>query len=246
MKMKKEVKSVKNVDNIVPEEKWTFSGDVTNIFDDMLERSIPQYDVMRYSCFELGRRFVKPHAVIVDLGCSRGEALAHFVKEFEGMNSYVGIEISKPMVEASRARFATEIKNKWVSIQEMDLKSDYPNVDACVTLSVLTIMFTPIEYRMRIMQDIYTTTDPGGCFIFVEKVLGSTSKINQFMVEIYHNMKRKHGYTDEQIERKKLSLEGVLVPVTAKWNEDMLRNVGWKYVDCFWRWMNFAGWIAIK
>ena len=59
-------------------------------------------------------------------------------------------------------------------------------------------------------------------------------------------MKKGHGYTQEQIERKRLSLEGVLVPVTARWNEEMLRMAGFQQVDTFWRWMNFCGWVAVK
>lgn len=43
-----------------------------------------------------------------------------------------------------------------------------------------------------------------------------------------------------------MDLKGVLVPLTAKWNEMMLHEAGFRYVDSFWRWMNFAGWIAIK
>jgi tRNA (cmo5U34)-methyltransferase len=66
------------------------------------------------------------------------------------------------------------------------------------------------------------------------------------MVELYYNLKRHHGYTEEQIERKRLSLEGALVPVTAAWNEELLKGAGFAQVDCFWRWMNFGAWIAIK
>ena len=43
-----------------------------------------------------------------------------------------------------------------------------------------------------------------------------------------------------------LALEGKLVPVTAHWNEELLRNAGFAQVECFWRWCNFAGWIAVK
>jgi tRNA (cmo5U34)-methyltransferase len=241
---KRSIKLEKNKDNIIPKEKWSFNGDVTNVFDDMLERSIPQYDVMRQACFELGKRFVTPYSTIVDLGCSRGEALSYFVKEFGDMNTYIGVEISKPMLETAQARFSSM---KDVQIKEMDLRNDYPaSSGASVTLSILTVMFVPIEYRQKILQDIYATTKNSGCFIFVEKVLGNSPMINKHMVEIYHNMKKQHGYTDEQVERKRLSLEGVLVPITAHWNEDMLKTIGWRSVDCFWRWMNFAGWIAIK
>jgi tRNA (cmo5U34)-methyltransferase len=36
------------------------------------------------------------------------------------------------------------------------------------------------------------------------------------------------------------------VPVTARWNEELLRSAGFVDIDCFWRWMNFAGWIAVR
>ena len=58
--------------------------------------------------------------------------------------------------------------------------------------------------------------------------------------------KRDMGYTDEQIERKRLSLEGVLVPLTAQWNENIMWGSRFREVECFWRWINFAGWVAVK
>jgi len=57
---------------------------------------------------------------------------------------------------------------------------------------------------------------------------------------------KRANYTQEEVDRKRASLEGVLVPVTAPWNEDFLRTVGFWHVDCFWRWMNFAGWVAVR
>ena len=54
------------------------------------------------------------------------------------------------------------------------------------------------------------------------------------------------GLYTEEIERKRLALEGVLVPMTAHWNEDLLRQAGFQQVECFWRYLNFAGWLAIK
>jgi tRNA (cmo5U34)-methyltransferase len=53
-------------------------------------------------------------------------------------------------------------------------------------------------------------------------------------------------YSQDEIARKALSLEGVLVPITAKANRDLLKGAGFARVDCFWRWCNFAGWLAIK
>jgi tRNA (cmo5U34)-methyltransferase len=150
------------------------------------------------------------------------------------------------MLDAARERFSGYMNCGVVQLLECDLRLRYPAVRASVTLAVLTIQFTPIEYRQRILRDIWKHTIPGGALIFVEKVIGSTAEIDADMVSGYYALKSTNGYTEEQIERKRLSLEGVLVPVTAHWNEELLRSAGFEQIDCFWRWMNFAGWIALK
>ena len=234
------------IDQVKPGTKWEFDADVTAAFDNMLARSIPQYDVMRRAVFDIGSGFVRRDTWVVDLGCSRGEALAPFVDKFGAHVRFKGIEISDPMVEAARNRFDGYIKAGVVEIEKFDLRTGYPGVFASLTLAVLTIQFTPIEYRQRIIQDIYRTNAPGGAFILVEKVLGADSVTNDLMVKTYHAMKAEHGYSKDDIDRKRLSLEGVLVPITADWNEQLLRTAGFHSVDCFWRWMNFAGWVAVK
>lgn len=133
-----------------------------------------------------------------------------------------------------------------VKIENLDLRNDFPKIPASIILSILTLQFTPIEYRKRILKNVYTDLIPGGCFILVEKLIGESDKLNENFVSLYYNLKKENGYSQEQIERKKLSLEGVLVPVTAKWNIELLQETGFKQIDCFWRWMNFAGFIAVK
>jgi tRNA (cmo5U34)-methyltransferase len=219
---------------------------VTAVFGDMLTRSIPQYEVMRRSVFEFGMAIARPDTFIMDLGCSRGDGLAPFVGALGHRNRYLGVDVSAPMLTASRQRFEPEIAAGLVQILDFDLRTGYPKGAASLTLSILSLQFIPIEHRQRVLYDAYTNTEPGGGFILVEKVLGNSAKINESMVDLYHARKREAGYSAEEVERKKLSLEGVLVPVTAQWNEELLRAAGFREVDCFWRWMNFAGWVAMK
>ncbi len=231
-----------------PGARWTFDGDVTEAFDDMLSRSIPRYEEMRQLCFDVGAPFVEAatKTAIVDLGCSRGEALAPFIKRFGVYNRYVGIEVSEPMLAAARERYEGLIKTGIVDVRSLDLRTGYPPVTASLTLGVLTIQFTPIEHRQRILRDVYTHTAPGGAFIMVEKVMGSTAEADKLLTDRYLDHKRASGYSADQIERKRLALEGVLVPVTARWNEDLLHASGFRTVECFWRTLNFAGWVAVK
>lgn len=225
------------------EDKWEFNSEVTHSFDDMLKRSIPQYDLMRESVFNIASHVMKDNSRILDIGTSRGEAIARIVETFPE-NKYYCIEQSKPMLEVAAERFKD---NKNVSVLNSDLKEGIPGAYCFdIILSILTIQFIPIEYRQFIIQSIYNKLLPGGVFVYVEKILGQTATIDKMMVDIYLNMKKDNGYSDRQIIEKKLSLEGVLVPVTAKWNEELLKMAGFRSVDCFWRWMNFSGWIAYK
>jgi tRNA (cmo5U34)-methyltransferase len=230
----------------MPGDRWAFDAEVTAVFDDMLARSIPQYDVMRRAVFDVASRYARRHTDIVDLGCSRGEAIAALIDRFGVQNRFVGVEVSPPMLAAARERFAGYIGCHIVDIRALDLRTDYPPVSASVTLSVLTLQFTPIEYRQRIVREVFDHTLPGGAFVLVEKILGETADLDALMVDTYYALKGENGYSPEQIERKRLSLEGVLVPVTAKWNEELLHTAGFAQVDCFWRWMNFAAWVAVK
>lgn len=229
-----------------PSGRWTFDQDVTVCFDDMLERSIPQYRDMRAAVHAWACRFVQRDTDIVDLGCSRGEALAPLIARYGCHNRYLGVDVSEPMLDVCRQRFKGWIETGVVRIQNVDLRETYPNVEASVTLSVLTLQFTPIEYRHRIVRDVFLHTVPGGAFILVEKVLGGSAELDAAMVEHYLSLKAANGYSADQIDRKRLSLEGVLVPVTARWNEDLLHAAGFSQVECFWRWNCFAGWVGTR
>ena len=150
------------------------------------------------------------------------------------------------MIEAARQNFSCHPHGNCVSIQSADLRHEFPGVTSSLVLSVLTLQFTPIEYRQQIIRRVFESLAPGGAFILVEKVLGATSRLDEAFVELFLNIKRENGYSDSQIDRKRMSLEGVLVPVTARWNEELLREEGFSSVDCFWRHLNFAGWVAVK
>lgn len=230
----------------MPNGRWAFDESVAAVFTDMLSRSIPQYEVMRRCVFDLGMSVVSPGALIVDLGCSRGDGLAPFLEVLGDANRYIGVEVSVPMLAACRHRFREPIERGVVEISELDLRNGYPAGEAALTLCVLSLQFTPIEHRQRILHDAYRNTTAGGAFVMVEKILGASAGLNSRMVSLYHEFKRGAGYSTEEVERKKLALEGVLVPVTARWNEELLLSAGFREVDCFWRWMNFAGWIATK
>lgn len=233
-------------DTVTPADRWAFDADVAACFDDMLARSIPQLPVMRQAVTDVAVRYAQRDTHVVDLGCSRGESLVPILDRLGAANVYVALDESGPMLAAARERLADWVRVGLVSVREHDLRQGIPHLSPSVVLSVLTLQFVPIEYRHRIVRSVFDRLRPGGAFVLVEKVLGEHAGTDELMTELYYRLKAANGYAAEAIAEKRRSLEGVLVPVTAKWNEDLLRSAGFAEVDCFWRWMNFAGWVAVK
>jgi tRNA (cmo5U34)-methyltransferase len=248
-----------NQDKTMPQGRWEFDEDVANVFDSMLENSIPNYDTMRLLTFALGKRFVQPSTTVVDLGTSLGRAIKPFIsckdKNFNDTR-FVGYEVSEPMrerlladQELTQHQFRLE-DGSFLDVE--DFGSTFVEFGKEVSrrpsliMSVLTLQFTPIEYRPRTLRRIYKSLVPGGAFILVEKVLGRGGLMDDLLVDAYYDLKAGNGYSREQISCKRKALEGVLVPTSASYNEQMLADEGFRLVECFYRTLNFAGWIAVK
>ncbi len=229
-----------------PDGPWEFDATVTGCFDDMLRRSIPDYDTMRRTVFEMACRYARDDTAIVDLGCSRGDAISPLIDRLGARNLFIGVEVSASMLESCRERLGGYIQCGLLKLFEKDLQGYYPPFPASVTLAVLTLQFVPLECRQRIFAQCFRYTLPGGVMILVEKVLGQTPEIHETLVDLYHQTKRDNGYSADAVEIKRQALQGVLVPVTAAWNQQMLHTAGFAQVDCIWRCMNFAAWVAVK
>lgn len=226
-----------------PEGKWTFEDPgVAEQFDAMLEMSIPDYRTMRWLTSELAMHDLREEAVIADLGASRGGAIKEIYEKFPEAKFHAW-ESSEPMRNALNNEFSQDR----VAVYGTDLKNElFVSNYFDRVLSVLTIMFTPIEYRSAIFQRIHNSLRPNGKLLLVEKTLPENSGITESFVKVYYDLKRKNGYSEDQIDRKRHSLEGVLVPSTTESTESMLRSAGFSQIQQYWRALQFVGWVAYK
>lgn len=233
-------------DEIIPGQEWSFNEDVANVFDDMLGRSIPGYENMRETVIRMIAPIVTNGGYVLDLGCSHGEMIAKLIKDL-GLSTYVnyvGVDSSTAMVSKARQRFADDERVTIVHADIADAEMQRLRYD--IVLSVLTLQFIPIEHRQDILKQIYDSLTPNGCFILVEKVLGETQIGQEHLVSVYHQMKKDNGYSEEQVEAKRISLQNVLVPLRASENIRLLKSAGFSVVQPFWQNLNFVGIYASK
>lgn len=243
---------MESYDDHEPGKKWEFNEDVAKKFDSMLERSIPHYGAMRELTERLGSSFIKPNSRVVDLGASRGESSAALIERYPETN-FVLAETSAPMIAQAKERFAGK---DHVQVLTYDLRKTSKEIEALVSfggeddtslvLSILTLVFVPVNFRPSIVRGVYKGLNKGGAFFMVEKVLGNTATMQELLVDVYHEYKYDNGYSWDSIERKRAALEGVQVPLTHEANIDMLRNAGFTVVETYWRSLNFVGYLAVK
>ena len=76
------------LENITP---FRFNDEVANAFDDMVERSIPNYNEIHKIIIDLVTRYYPGTGIVYDLGCSTGTTIQMLEKIFVPLHQYVQV-----------------------------------------------------------------------------------------------------------------------------------------------------------
>jgi tRNA (cmo5U34)-methyltransferase len=228
---------------------FNFGEQTAEVFDDMLDRSIPMYRELQRMMQEIASEFSESGSNIYDLGCSTGITLNSLREGLVGAGkkaSLIGIDYSQPMIERARHRFAHLDLSEQPRLIHADLNHGCMIDNASVVVLNLTLQFVRPLYRDTLVRQIADGLNDKGCLILVEKVLSEDSLLNRAFIKFYYDMKRRNGYSDTEIAQKREALENVLIPYRITENVELLKRNGLAEVDVFFKWYNFAGIVAVK
>jgi tRNA (cmo5U34)-methyltransferase len=228
---------------------FNFGEETAEVFEDMLERSIPQYRELQRMVGELASEFAVCGTNVYDLGCSNGITLQTLSTAIAGAGKevhLVGVDYSEAMLERARERFAGQPQARQPELLLGDLNRGVAVENASVVVLSLTLQFVRPLFRDRLVRGIADGLLDNGCLILVEKVLGNQSLFNRLFIQFYYDMKRRNGYSDLEIAKKREALENVLIPYRIEENFELLTRNGFGSVDIFFKWYNFAGLLAVK
>lgn len=229
-------------------EDFTFDDNVAKVFDDMLDRSIPLYREIQRMVVELGTVFIEPGGTVYDIGCSTGNTLLGFAQQIppEHPVSLVGIEPAPAMRKKATEKFVAIGQSERIKIISEPIETIDSLPDARVIVMLYTLQFVRPIHRPRVLEMFYNSLETGGCLLLAEKILPDNSMLSRIYIDLYHDYKRRAGYTGTEIARKREALENVLVPYRDCENRAMLHEAGFAIVDHLFRWYNFAAYIAVK
>lgn len=228
---------------------FEFNAEVAEVFDDMLERSIPFYAeqqaMIRGLCNRLWIRGTKIH----DLGCSTATTLIGLARELPDASPLFGYDKSLPMLERGRRKVVESQLEQRIVLRHADLGGQLcglPLENAGVVTMCWTLQFIPPRARDGVIRWIYDSLVTEGMLIVTEKILTNNAEVNRSFVDLYHQFKRQRGYADAEIARKREALENVLIPLRLDENLDLFRRNGFELVETFFQWFNFAGFLCVK
>lgn len=225
---------------------FNFKKEVAEVFDDMLNRSVPFYQETQRMIKEISADFAVPGTNIYDLGCSTGTTFLSIDKSIPQDVTFIGIDYSQDMLNKAKEKLKRSGISRKYQFICADMNTGLPISNASVVIMNLTLQFVRPLYRKRVVESIAKGINKEGCLILVEKVLSIDSKLNRMFIKYYYDFKKRQGYNEMEIAQKREALENVLIPYRPEEDRELLLDSGFKECDTFFKWYNFCGMLAIK
>ncbi len=226
---------------------FVFDEQVAQVFEDMINRSVPGYSTIIAMIGELAEKYCQRQSNVYDLGSSLGAASLAMANRIS-CQSYqlLAVDNSQAMVDKFEAKLASlNARPPFISCKHADVQ-EIPIERASVVVLNFTLQFIPLQDRRALLQKIYDGMLPGGILIISEKIQFPDTALNDLFIEMYHSFKESMGYSKLEISQKRAALENVLLPETLEAHRSRLEEIGFDSVDVWFQCFNFASMVAIK
>lgn len=227
-------------------ERFSFNQQVVDVFPDMINRSVPSYQIIVDGIGKIANLLCDVNPVIYDLGCSLGNVSLSIAKNAQSKSPIIkGIDNSQAMIERCRQHLDAFSFGSSISLQQGDLVS----VDlAPCNMAVInfTLQFIEPSQRQDVINSVYNALEPGGIFVLSEKIKDPQSDLDSVLINLHHEFKRENGYSDLEISQKRSALEEVMKLDTIAIQSDRLAQAGFSKICVWYQHFNFVSILAIK
>jgi tRNA (cmo5U34)-methyltransferase len=226
---------------------FEFDEEVTRVFPDMIERSVPGYQATLSAAGALAHRLSISGTRIYELGCSRGAALLSMDRAIpkEVDVTLIGVDQSQSMLSACRADLIDSgLLNHPLNLIQQDIRT-VEMKDASLIVLNFTLQFIPIEDRLPLLRAARQALRPGGALLLSEKVKLADDRIDSLCIDLHHEFKKSQGYSELEIARKRDALVGVLIPEQIQTHKDRLSAAGFSASEVWYQAFNFCSLVAL-
>jgi len=222
---------------------WSFD-EVAEQFEEHIEQSVPNYRAGHDLICRFSDYFLRNDSQVYEVGSSTGALARRFLEwnEQRADLHYTGLEISPKMVDFAKSKSAG---GKRMNLLCEDITTF--ELEPCsLVISYYTFQFIHPAYRQAVFNKIYEALEWGGALLVFEKVRGPDARFQDYMNQIYSDLKQEAGFSEVEIINKAQSLKGVLEPFSSAGNLGLMQRAGFRDIMSIYKWVCFEGWLAIK
>lgn len=225
---------------------FKFDNTVTEVFADMIQRSVPGYQAIVDAIGLLANQHSKDHSICYDLGCSLGAATLSMRQQITANHcKIIAVDNSPAMIAALKKTLTTDKNDVAVDVLCADIRHLAIKNAAVVVLN-FTLQFIPVADRYTFLQRTYQGLLPEGILILSEKLNFTDAKQQALYVDLHHLFKKSNSYSDLEISQKRAALNNVLIAETFASHRQRLHAVGFRRVEIWFQYFNFVSMLAIK
>ena len=206
---------------------FSFNQEVTEVFEDMIDRSVPGYTTSLNIIQQQTKKHFIEQTTIYDLGCSLGASTTALLNAVHENFKIIAIDSSESMIKACQNRFKKQMQADQVHFLNEDVLDSEIN-NASVVVINFVLQFIKITDRSKLFRKIHKGLVPGGILILSEKVHFNSQRQTKEVSDIYHSFKHTNGYSELEISSKRDSLEGVLITETEDKHLARAKDSGFK------------------
>ena len=225
---------------------FTFNEEVTEVFEDMIDRSVPGYTSSLRLIENLSRKYFIEGTRCYDLGCSLGASSMSLMKAIGKREGKVfAIDNSPAMIAACEKKCSDLIKTGNVKFIKQDV-NEAQIYKASVVVINFVLQFLNSKDRDGLLKKVFLGMKQGALLILSEKIHFDNKFRNQTIDNLHHQFKSNNGYSKMEISRKRDALEGVLVTDLETLHLQRLESIGFKKVRKVMTNLNFMTLVAEK
>lgn len=210
-------------------------------YDENRKKFIPCFDDYYQSTTKFIVSNIAEPKRILDLGAGTG-LLSYFWFQHFPKAEYVLVDIADEMLKVAHERFAN-IDN--VTYQILDYTKELPKGTFDVIASALSIHHLEDDEKMNLFKRIYDILPSGGLLVNYDQFCAGQPEMNHWFNSYWEGRLADSGLTEHDIElwkeRKKLDKE-----CSVEQEMEMLKQCGFKAVECVYSYQKFSVIVAIK
>ena len=183
---------------------------------------------------------------ILDLGCGDG-VITREILRVDGSASVTLLDGSEDMLDTAREKLKDFANTQFISASFQDvLEKDALKQDFDFIVSALAIHHLARDEKICLFREIYGHLKPDGHFVNIDVVLAPTEALEDWYMALWKEWinERKislginDDYFDDMTRRYKENKDNK--PDTLENQMDTLREIGFKDVDCFYKYGIFS------